>query len=320
MMLKRRDLIIGTGAAALASAAPAIGATPTRIIGGPAFGSAWRLVLAGSADAETARSVIETVIAGVDATMSPYKHASALSRFNRGPHAVRQAMPASLCAVAREALAIARQTGGAFDPTVGPLVNRFGFGPIKGKAGGFGLIAVDEAAMTKAEPHLTLDLCGIAKGHALDEAVSRLRDIGVDRALVELGGEVMALGRHPDDRDWQVAIEDPLADEFAAHRIVAPQGKALATSGHRVNGLMGRTSHIIDPGAGRPVTGALASVSVLADTAMRADAMATALCAMGAGRGIAFARERKIDALFVLSDGSGKRNVMTGAFVGHVIA
>lgn len=320
MMLTRRDLIVGTSAVGLTGMLPWRAQAATTALSGRAFGSTWHMVVAADVDPMVAREAVEANVDDIDRSMSPYDPDSFLSRFNASQATDWRGADADLLRCARAAVELARQTDGAFDPTVGPLVNRHGFGPIRGRKSHWSALAIQPMGIRKADPHLTLDLCGIAKGRALDRIIGHLPRVGIGRSLVELGGEVMALGRHPDGRDWQVAIEDPLADDFAAHRIVALRGKALATSGHRVNGLAGRTSHIIDPSSGRPATGAIASVSVLSAEAMMADAMATALCAMGAERGIAFAQDRAVDALFVLADGPGKRDVMTGQVADHVIA
>lgn len=318
MSLRRRDLIFGAAALSVASALPA--AARARVVGGRAFGSIWRLFPGVLVDLDTAHGALEAVIADIDATMSPYRADSAISRFNRTETTAAQLVPAQVREVTRAALDMARATGGAFDPTVGPIVRRFGFGPIKGETGQWPAIAVDGQGIAKAEPGLTLDLCGIAKGHALDRIVATLRRVGVDSALVELGGEVAVLGAHPDGRPWHVAVEDPFADGFAVERVIAPASKRLATSGHRVNGVAGLTSHIIDAHRHRPALGSVGSVSVLAPDAMRADALATALCAMPDETAIAFAQDNDIDALFILADGAVNREVMTGGFETHVIA
>ena len=196
---------------------------------------------------------------------------------------------------------------------------RFGFGPIVGKTGAWWDVPEGAGGIIKGAPGLTLDLCGIAKGHALDRIVAALNALSIRDSLIELGGEVAALGRHPEGRDWHVAIEDPLADGFVARHIVAPRGRALATSGHRARGLRGRwrSTHIIDPARDRPVDNGIASVTVLDETAMRADALATALCAMPAANTTVFAEKQGITALFVHDDGA---ETQTGDFAGHIIA
>jgi thiamine biosynthesis lipoprotein len=230
-------------------------------------------------------------------------------------------MPRQFCHVASEALAIAKQTSGAFDPTIGPLVSKFGFGPIMGGMGSYTDISVREDAVQKTAPDLTLDLCGIAKGYALDQIVEALALAGIDNALVEVGGEVRTLGQHPTGRNWKVAISDPNSVLFRTSRVVDPGSYALATSGHSANGLLGAVSvsHLIDPHRGRPAPTTLASVSVLAPTALRADALATAICAVGLDAGVDLARRLNVAALFLPNDTVEQTETMTGEFSRHVL-
>ena len=315
MLLSRRKLILGMAASGACWASAA--AAGTQVAGGHAFGSSWRVTTDPRADLAGIRSIIDGIVAQVDADMSPYRPGSHLSRFNENTTDDWQPMPAALCQVASDALRIAHQTQGAFDPTVGPIVARFGFGPIKGGSGSFQDIDVGSDALSKGAPHLTLDLCGIAKGYALDQMANALRSAGVKNALIEVGGEVAAIGHHPSGRDWQVAVADPTASDFRVHKIIQPGTYAVATSGHAANGLQGRasTSHIIDPHLGVPASTALASVTVLAETATEADALATAFCAIGLEDGAALARRLNVSALFV----ANTHQVMTGVFSKHVL-
>ena len=295
----------------------------TQVLDGPAFGTAWRLVLPAGADATAARRVVETTIGAIDAAMSPWRTDSEVSRFNRSARTEWQDISAETCAVTFEALEVAGLTGGAFDPTVGPLVARYGFGPIIGPQARAGRIACRPDALRKSDPGLTLDLCGIAKGHALDRIGAQLRMLGISDALFELGGEILALGTHPAGRAWQIAIEAPGAQPLAAQRIVAPGSLAMATSGHApqgYNGPRGRISHLIDPATDRPALSALASVSVLAPTGCRADALATALTVLGPARGPALARRLAIPAFFLIRRDGGIDEVTTAGFDRHIIA
>jgi thiamine biosynthesis lipoprotein len=265
--------------------------------------------------------MIEAVVSTVDRQMSPYDASSDLSLFNAEHGLVWQKMPPAVCYVTAQALRIARLTNGAFDPTVGPIVARYGFGPIKGGDGSFTQIEARATALRKATPQLTLDLCGIAKGYALDQIAATLRRAGVGNALIEVGGEVKAIGRHPSGRHWSVAIADPGAVDFKARRIVALDGRALATSGHAANGLSGSiaTSHIIDARNKKPASTLLLSVSVLSETAIEADALATAFCAAGPVAGKALAFRLDADALFVVETSDGAKDVMTGRFAEHIL-
>lgn len=318
MALNRRELVLGLAACGAAVVLPAMAGS--HVLAGPAFGTSWRIVLGEPADAARVHETVAAIVDEVDSTMSPYRPASELSRFNASATEEWQRMPESVCAVVSEALDIAMHTDGAFDPTVGPVVQRHGFGPITGALGSYRDIAVSGDTVRKAMPRLTLDLCGIAKGYALDRIASALEKLGVKNALIELGGEIIALGQHADGRAWQVAIEDPMSTEFAVQRIVTPGRMALATSGHTINGVRARasTSHIIDPHRVRPAETTLMSVSVLAPTAMQADALATALCAAGPEESVVMAKRIGASALF-LSDGSiAPREVMTGSFAAHI--
>lgn len=291
----------------------------TTVTQGMAFGSTWRLV-SDAPLSQSARAALAGIIACVDEQMSPYRGESDLSRFNSFHSDQWQRAPEELCTVTRIALDMARFTDGAFDPTVGPAVHRFGFGPIEGRSGRFLDISVASDALRKQDRELTLDLCGLAKGYALDQITLALLDDGVGNFMLELGGEVRAQGLHPSGRDWRIAIEDPSGAVLAARHVVVPGDRALATSGHRANGLSGpiATSHIIDPQSQRPVVPYAASVSVLAQTAIQADALATALTAMGP-QGPEFARAHDLSALFLLALPAPRAHILTGSFATHIL-
>jgi len=318
MTLTRREMILGMLGTAVG---PALAEAGGQVGGGLAFGSSWRIVMDDAVPLAQVRPMIEAVIVRVDRQMSPFRRHSDLSTFNAASGLDWQPMPRDICQVASEALRVAALTDGAFDPTVGPLVSRFGFGPIKGRSGHFSGVEVAERALRKVSPGLTVDLCGIAKGYALDQIVETLELADVANALVEVGGEVKALGHHPDGRPWKLAIVAPQVGAFQAQRIVAPERFALATSGHTVNGLSGpvATSHIIDPARDRPATTGLLSVSVLAPRAMEADALATGFCALGPEAGVDLARRLEVSALFIIETGSGSKEVTTGGFAKHVL-
>lgn len=334
MTLDRRAFVLGASAAGLALSLPA--AVPTAAagmsIGGLAFGSTWRVVLPDMERSGEVTRAVEAIVLEIDAAMSPYLLHSELTRFNRSADTEWQVCSAGLGAVVAESLAVAALTDGAFDPTVGPLVNRYGFGPIHANgdtdnrnAGGRGTdgLSVQVTAIRKSSPDLTLDLCGVAKGYALDRIAETLGEMGVTQALIELGGEVRALGRHPAGRQWQVGIEQPAGAAQTFQRIVTPGSLALATSGLGAQGFSDgkrRASHIIDPHTARPVDNPVASVSVLADTAMRADALATALMVLGIDAGADLAERKGITALFLVGEGPLWTEVMTGEFSRHVLA
>lgn len=300
MGITRRSFVIGSGGLVLA---PALSAHAAGVaLSGRAFGGPWRVVLADGARAQVATREIAAVLDAVDRAMSPFRPDSELSRFNRSARTGWQEASPAFASVTAEALRIAGLSGGAFDPSVGPAVARYGFGPIAGeRAGDFRGLAAGDGTIRKDDARLSLDLCGIAKGHALDAVGVALAGIGIGDVLIEIGGEVLARGAGPDGRPWRVGIADPVAG--GVHMRVRGDGLALATSGDAVNAyeVAGRRySHTIDPRTGEPVRNAVASVTVAAPTGVMADALATALVVLGPERGLALADGLGVAALFLL--------------------
>lgn len=322
MMLNRRELIAGAGAMLLAHASPAR-AGDTQLIGGPAFGSWWRAVVPTQADVTEISDVMQQVISAVDNAMSPFIPGSEVSLINRNTDPVWHTLSSETETVVAESLQIARMTQGAFDPTVGPIVGRYGFGPIQGGiTAGYTSLQLDGHLLRKNDPSATLDLCGIAKGFALDQMVAVLDTLSVQSFLLEVGGEVLARGLHPSGRRWQAGIESPDLGIESVQRIVHVDGLALATSGDRINGgQQGGVAfnHIIDPQTGVPVSNGVTAVSVLAKTGMKADALATALLVMGGKRGLAFANANDIAALFLTREAAGISEFMSESFAQHVV-
>ncbi|WP_185984802.1 FAD:protein FMN transferase [Aureimonas mangrovi] len=301
--MNRRALLLGAGAAGLVAALPRAAAADGSTLHGRAFGTRWRVVLASASEPDL-RHEIEAILDAVDGSMNPFRPLSEISRFNRSQAAGWHGVSQPFAHVAGAALDCAAETAGAFDPTVGPAANRFGFGPIEGtRVGAFRELAAGSGAIHKSDGSLSLDLCAIAKGYAVDRVAAHLADRGHADFLVEIGGDLRASGRSPAGRPWQLGIEDPLRGGVA--HLVRLDAEALATSGDAVNSytLAGRRyGHLIDPATARPVANDVASVSVIAPDATRADALATALLVMGPERGLAFANARAIPALFLLRE------------------
>lgn len=318
-MLTRRDFLTGTCGAVLAGALPGPGRAADRAVtGGLAFGTYWRATLSAGVDVAAVRAAVEAIISSVDADFSPYRADAAITGFNRTPDTGWQPATAPLCEVTADALRIAGLTEGAFDPTIGPLVHRLGFGPITGEPGSHRDIAVADNALRKSRPDLTLDLCGIAKGHALDRIGAALEAALDGPWLVELGGEVMGRGQI-----WHVGIEHPLPGPERIQRIVALDGSALATSGLRYNSieLGGRlVGHILDPRSGAPLDNAVASVSVIAPSAAQADALATGFMVMGAEAGAELAERLGLPTLFLTHDGGIVSELFAGGFDAYIVA
>lgn len=320
MLMNRRNLLLSATATGLCAAVPAYAAT--QIMSGSAFGSGWRLVIPETTNRPAIRQAITSIIADVDILMSPWRDDSEISQFNRNNSTDLVRLSPAVCSVLAECRNVADLTGGAFDPCVGPAVNRFGFGPITGGSGTLADLLMLPDAVQKSAPELTLDLCGIAKGYALDRITEVLDKLGLNSFLFELGGEVRARGSHPKARDWTVGIERP-GRQVSFQRIIAPGTLALATSGTLQNGFRDdarQVNHIIDPRSAKPVENNIASVSVLSPTAMRADALATALMVMGPDAGVQFANRENIKALFLTGSGPYFDEIFTGHFSDHILA
>lgn len=323
MQLTRRHFLAGSTAAACSLALPARAAVPVAT-GGPAFGSYWRITVDREAALPIVRRHVEAIVAAVNKALSPYDKGSELSLFNQLP--ATDWVPASppLRRVLGSALRIAGASSGAFDPSVGPIVRRYGFGPISGEDdGAYRELAVRDASIRKERANTTIDLCGIAKGYALDLMREALDQLELDKFVIELGGEVFARGRHPSGRPWQVAIERPASPNASLAHLIALENRSVATSGVTMNGydFAGRRySHIIDARRRGPVNGKILSASVLSESGMEADGLATALVAVQLEEAVALAERLDLDAAICLRDGNATRVVTTGRFADLLIA
>jgi len=272
---------------------------------------------------------VDALLAEINHTMSTYDQESELSRFNRLRTTDWVPASASLLAVIKAALEIGAQSEGAFDITVGPLVNLWGFGPefhpdrippeadiaaARERSGSDKLtLRETQPAIRKHRPDVFLDLSGIAKGYGVDRVAELMTAHGIEHYMVEIGGEVRVRGLKEQDTPWRIAIEKPLPGERSVQTMLALSDIALATSGDYRNffEIAGRRySHAIDPATGWPVDNHLVSVTVLADTSMRADAWATAFQVLGHERGMAIAERLGLPVLFVIErDGQFEERV-----------
>lgn len=278
------------------------------------------------------RAMIEGELEDVNVKMSTWVEDSELSRFNRHTETTPFTVSAATFEVVAAALEVARLTGGAYDVTVGPLVNAWGFGAegvIHEPAAeeirrlvdsiGYSKLELDPGASTlrKLRGDLYCDLSSIAKGYAVDRVAEALMTAGFGDVWVEVGGEVRAAGRNAGGRVWRLGIERPNLEPGALQRIVPLDGAAVATSGDYRNYRErdgARISHIIDPRSGWPVRHRLASVSVVHPRCMIADALSTALMVLGPEEGAELARREDLAVLFLVRDRNDFREIMTPAF------
>lgn len=311
------------------------------VFNGLTMGTSYNIKLtlpAAGADRETVRQGIEKVLNAVNRRMSTYLDDSELSTVNKAKTTDRIPISRELSKLLAEALQISRYTNGAFDITVGPLVNLWGFGPVKRKPvipprklieqtlarTGYEKIklGMDPYFIQKAEPDLYLDLSGIAKGYGVDQVAAYLDKQAIKNYMIEIGGEIKTKGTNASGLPWRIGVEKPVTDQRAVERIMQLENLGMATSGDyrnffEINGR--RYSHIIDPATGYPVSHNLESVSVLDESTARADALATALTVMGPEEGYEFAADNRIAAMFIIRSRNGFIEKYTGAFEKYLI-
>jgi thiamine biosynthesis lipoprotein len=310
--------------------------------GGQTMGTTYVVKLAGAAlpatRLEALQASVHDALEGINRGLSLHRADSELMRFNRHASATPFASSRDFLAVLTAAQQVSELSAGAFDVSVAPLTQAWGFGTERrsvvpaaaqieaGRAAvGWRGLQLDAAqrTVTKAHAGLQADLGGIAKGHGVDLAALALEAGGVEHYMVEVGGEVRTRGHNAQGRAWQIGIEEPDAVPQRARSVVPLSGRSLATSGdYRFYFEQGgrRYSHEIDPRTAEPVSHGLASVSVVADSCMLADALATALIVMGPERGPALAQQLALPALFIVRDAQGGlRDIATAAYValGH---
>jgi thiamine biosynthesis lipoprotein len=288
----------------------------------------------GIADSELRRirAGIERLLVTVNDQMSTYQRDSEISMFNKSGSTEWFDLSPATAEILSLATDISGRTEGAFDITVGPLVNLWGFGPEKKEASvpsddtitlvrqeiGYGKLSVrlSPPSAKKSTPGLYCDLAAIAKGYAVDWIAAYLDSAGVHDYLVEIGGEVRTAGCNESGEVWQVGIATP-DNDLGVQTVVALRDASMATSGDYRNffefdGV--RYSHTIDPRTGYPVRHQLASVSVIHDSCAVADAFATALEVLGPEEGLKLAREQNLAACFIIRTETGLIEEMTPTF------
>jgi FAD:protein FMN transferase len=303
-------------------------------LSGSTMGTTWhvRVVAAENATSKL-QADIDSVLEEVNDQMSTFRPESEISLFNRYSESDWFAVSPEVVTVVQRALEVAADSGGAFDPTVSPLVGLWNFGADAGNGELPTDAAIQEArkhvdyrlvetrtdppALRKRDPQVRIDLSAIAKGYGVDRVGQLVTDSGAGAWMVEIGGEVRTRGSKPDGSGWRIGIEQPLAGERMLDSTLELHDSALATSGDYRNyferdGV--RYSHEINPATGRPIAHNLASVTVLADDCMTADAWATTLMVLGPDDGAAWARQRGIAAYFIIHNGNGFTASQTASF------
>ena len=276
----------------------------------------------GQQDEQQLQQKIDAVLLQVNQVASTYMPDSELSRFNSMQSTTPVQASAMMQLLVREALQLGDLTQGYLDPTVGPLVNLWGFGPThrpeKAPSDaeiaamlpqiGYHQIQLNGDQLSKTRPELYIDMSSFAKGYGVDAVAELLDQNQIHNYLVEIGGELKTKGQSLAQKDWVIAVEKPMTDEQVVQRLFQPKDNAVATSGdYRIffeeNGQ--RFSHLIDPKTGRPVTHRVASVTVVHPSCMRADGLATGFLVMGVDKALEIANAEQLAVMLIEKNPDG---------------
>jgi len=291
-------------------------------LSGYGLGTSWHITLLpaeNEIDDDTVMALVEGQLGRVNRSMSTYLPASEINRFNASSPGIWQQPSADFLKVLDAAIEIGSKTAGGYDITVGPLVDLWGFGPGEPRVGipsrqavtrAKAQVGLDSLERKGSEARrlkpIELDFSSIAKGYAVDLIAEALLANDFNDFLVEVGGEMRVAGASPRGDAWRVAIEQPIVERREVATAINLTDQSVATSGDYRNyfDLNGtRYSHTIDPRTGYPVRHDLVSVTVVHDSAMMADAWATALTVMGADGAAQLAEEQQLAVYFIRSEG-----------------
>ena len=282
-------------------------------LSGETMGTFWNVSIAQTLDAPAQAALqrrIDVALEAVNDSMSTYRDQSELMRFNHSTATTPQPVSDGMRRVVGKALEISAQSDGVYDITVGPLVNLWGFGPIKRQdkpAGseiaealqhvGYHKLQLGEAGLAKSDPQIFIDLSSIAKGYGVDIVAETVEAAGYHDYIIEIGGEIRSAGKSPVGEPWRIAIEPPEPPHHP-HLIIALPHHGLATSGGYRNFRQDENgdthTHLINPRTLQPVHNSIASLSVIARTSMEADGLATGLTTLGAADALALARQEHL--------------------------
>ncbi|XXD88212.1 FAD:protein FMN transferase [Pseudomonas sp. Z4-7] len=289
---------------------------------GPTMGSRYSVQYvrhAATPGPNVVQAEVGKILAEVDRLFSTYRSDSEIERFNALPGGSCLTMPGPVLELVRVGEQLSSQSHGAFDLTVEPLLNLWGFGPqsrreavpsaealtLARRQVGHGYLRIEGDRLCK-DAAVEVDFNSIAAGYAIDRIAAKLQALGIDSYLAEATGELKAAGHKPDGSAWRIALEEPRNDRQMAERVIEVNGYGVSTSGdYRKYFEQGgkRYSHTFDARTGAPVLHNLASVTVIHPSAMLADGLSTLLLILGPEEGWDYAQEHGIGVFFVLRDG-----------------
>lgn len=272
------------------------------------------------------KSSIEAELHKVDNSLSPFNKQSVISKINRNESSDTDRMFTEVFSLAQK---ISEETDGAFDITVAPLVNVWGFGfkndtqptvhviDSLRQLVGFDKISLTDGKVKKDDPRIMLDCSAIAKGYACDVVAAFLKKKGIENFMVEIGGEIVTQGINSERLPWKIGVTKPVDDSLNTNQelqtVLNVTNKAMATSGNYRNFYYKngkKYAHTIDPKTGRPVQHNILSATVLAGNCATADAYATAFMVMGLDKAKTILdKHPELMAYFIYSDSNGNNAV-----------
>ena len=285
------------------------------------FGTVYNITYQHGKDLHAA---IEAKLKQFDGSLSPFNDTATITRINRNEEIVADSF---FTKVFHRSMEVSRETDGAFDITIAPLVNVWGFGFKKEifpdsatvdsllRITDYHQVALtDEGKVVKQDPRIMLTCSAVAKGYAVDIIGELLEQKGVQNFMVDIGGEVVVRGTNPKNAPWRIGINKPVDDSLSLNQelqmVLHIQNVGIATSGNYRNYYYKngkKYAHTIDPRTGYPVSHSLLSATVVAHDCMSADAYATAFMVMGVEKAKAFIEQRSdLDACFIYSDEEGR--------------
>ena len=308
----------------------------THELNGNTMGTTFSVLLVAppvSVSLDSLQSEITATLERIEDIASTYRETSELSKFNAHSSTDWIDASAEFCDLIYQALSVSRETAGAFDITVGALVNLWGFGPDPAvdkppspeqidfalQHVGYRGLQTDcaQPAIRKSAAMMYVDLSAWAKGYAVDQLAGLLDLNGLENYLIEIGGELRARGYNAEERKFAIALETPVPEHSNEYSIIRLSDAGVATSGDYRNYFESdgqRYSHTIDPRSGRPISHELASVTVVNDSTAYADAMATALLVLGPADGLALAEDLGIAAFFSIRTNLGIETFSSSAY------
>ncbi|MGD9899644.1 MAG: FAD:protein FMN transferase [Calditrichaceae bacterium] len=306
---------------------------------GQTMGTTYHVKIADeTADAEMVEPIkqeVDALLAEINWQMSTYKPDSEISRFNKFESTEPFVVSRSFVRVLQTAIQISGESGGAFDVTVAPLVDLWGFGK-KGRRDsppseqeveavkkmiGINLIKiVGDTLISKLNPETELDFSAIAKGYGVDMVADLIAGKGFKNFMVEIGGEVVVQGLNGENK-WKIGVDRPKYNQVPGRELEAVihvSNAGMATSGDYRNYFVSEEkvySHTIDPVTARPIINGVASVTVIAPDCMLADAMATAIMVMGTDKGLQWVESKaNVEAMIIIREGDQFREVLSSGF------